>query len=120
MAVTANRQPAMYSRWRGVAVVAGSYRHTSKHLAMNPAKRPTIRPGQRVPYHKGTQAEIDHRRGFVTRMLDAGTTKTEKPVVNASPGQRRRGQHFTGEVWQRGFHSPAPRSMRLNAAKKFP
>jgi len=36
-----------------------------------------IRPGQRVPYRKGTRAQIDERRGFVARMLAAGATKTE-------------------------------------------
>ncbi|HAO78571.1 MAG TPA: hypothetical protein DCQ92_06260 [Verrucomicrobia subdivision 3 bacterium] len=44
---------------------------------MKPIKPPTIRPGQRRPYVKGTQAQIDQRRGFVARMLDAGATKTE-------------------------------------------
>ena len=40
-------------------------------------KRRFIRPGQRVPYRKGSQSEIDQRRGFVARMLDAGATKTQ-------------------------------------------
>jgi hypothetical protein len=44
---------------------------------MKPTKPPTIRPGQRVPYRKGTLAQIDERRGFVARMLDTGATKTE-------------------------------------------
>jgi hypothetical protein len=40
-------------------------------------KRRFIRPGQRNFYRKGTLAQIDHRRGFVARMLDAGATKTQ-------------------------------------------
>lgn len=36
---------------------------------------PTIRPGQRVPYFKGTQAEIDARRGHIARMLARGMPK---------------------------------------------
>jgi hypothetical protein len=40
-------------------------------------KRRFIRPGQRHYYRKGSQGEIDQRRGFVARMLDAGATKTE-------------------------------------------
>ena len=40
-------------------------------------KNSIIRPGQRVPYQKGTQAQIDQRRGFVARMLNNGATKTE-------------------------------------------
>ena len=40
-------------------------------------KQPIIRPGQRKPYVKGTQAQIDERRGFVARLLVAGKTKTE-------------------------------------------
>jgi hypothetical protein len=40
-------------------------------------KIPIIRPGQKRPYVKGTQTQIDERRGFVARMLDAGETKTE-------------------------------------------
>ena len=40
-------------------------------------KTPVIRPGQRRPYVKGTLAQIDQRRGFVARMLDAGATKTQ-------------------------------------------
>ena len=40
-------------------------------------KRRFIRPGQRHYYCKGSQGEIDQRRGFVARMLDAGATKTE-------------------------------------------
>jgi hypothetical protein len=40
-------------------------------------KRRYIRRGQRHYYRKGSQSEIDHRRGFVARMLDAGATKTE-------------------------------------------
>jgi len=41
------------------------------------AKSPVIRPGQKRPYVKGTQTQIDQRRGFVARMLYAGETKTE-------------------------------------------
>ena len=40
-------------------------------------KRRFIRPGQRHFYRKGSQSEIDQRRGFVARMLDAGATKTQ-------------------------------------------
>jgi len=42
-----------------------------------PAKQPVIRRGQKRPYIKGTQTQIDQRRGFVARMLDEGATKTE-------------------------------------------
>ncbi len=38
---------------------------------------PIIRPGQRKPYIKGTQRQIDERRGFVARLLANGATKTE-------------------------------------------
>jgi hypothetical protein len=34
-----------------------------------PAKPPVIRRGQRVPYHKGSQREIDARRGYVVRLM---------------------------------------------------
>jgi hypothetical protein len=40
-------------------------------------QRRFIRPGQRVPYRKGTQAQIDQRRGFVARMLARGARKME-------------------------------------------
>ena len=40
-------------------------------------KRGIIRPGQRHYYRKGTRQQIDERRGFVARMLDAGATKTQ-------------------------------------------
>ncbi len=40
-------------------------------------KRRFIRHGQRHYYRKGSQSEIDQRRGYVARMLDAGATKTE-------------------------------------------
>jgi hypothetical protein len=40
-----------------------------------PQQQPVIRPGQRVPYHKGTQAEIDQRRGCVARLLARGVPK---------------------------------------------
>jgi hypothetical protein len=36
-----------------------------------------IRPGQRHFYRKGTQAQIDQRRGFVARMLASGARKME-------------------------------------------
>ena len=38
-------------------------------------KRRFIRPGQRVPYRKGTQREIDERRGYVLRLLARGAPK---------------------------------------------
>lgn len=41
------------------------------------AKSPKIRPGQRKPYIKATRQQIDERRGYVARLLDAGATKTE-------------------------------------------
>lgn len=41
-----------------------------------PLKQPTIRAGQYVPYRKGTQAEVDRRRGYVVRLLARGVTKT--------------------------------------------
>ena len=44
---------------------------------MKTHKQPCIRPGQHRPYVKGTQAQIDERRGFVARMMDEGATKTE-------------------------------------------
>ncbi len=40
-------------------------------------KQPTIRPGQRKPYVKGTQAQINERVGYVARLLGAGKTKTK-------------------------------------------
>jgi predicted phage gp36 major capsid-like protein len=40
-------------------------------------KPPIIRPGQRKPYIKATRQQIDQRRGFVARMLDAGKTKSQ-------------------------------------------
>jgi len=42
---------------------------------MKPAKPPVIRPGQRVPYHRGSQREIDERRGHISRMLARGVPK---------------------------------------------
>ena len=39
-------------------------------------KPPKIRPGQRVPYQKGTQARIDERRGYVMRLMARGVPKT--------------------------------------------
>jgi hypothetical protein len=41
------------------------------------AKAAVIRPGQRHPYRKGTQAQIDERIGFVLRLLAAGARKME-------------------------------------------
>ena len=38
---------------------------------------PVTRPGQRKPYVKATRQQIDERRGYVARLLDAGATKTE-------------------------------------------
>lgn len=52
-------------------------RRTDDFPDMKTTKPPTIRPGQRRPYVKGTLAQIDQRRGFVARMLDDGATKTE-------------------------------------------
>ncbi len=43
---------------------------------MKANKPPTIRPGQRVQYRKGTHREIDERRGAVTRLLARGVSKT--------------------------------------------
>jgi hypothetical protein len=40
-------------------------------------KRRFIRPGQFHYYRKGTQRQLDERRGFIARMLDAGASKTE-------------------------------------------
>jgi hypothetical protein len=42
----------------------------------NDKQKPIIRPGQRVPYHKGTQQEIFERRGCVLRLLARGLPKT--------------------------------------------
>lgn len=36
---------------------------------------PVIRPGQRHPYRKGSQSEIDERRGYVARLLTRGVSK---------------------------------------------
>jgi hypothetical protein len=44
---------------------------------MKAPKPPTIRPGQRHPFRKGTQEEIDSRIAFVGRMLVAGARKSE-------------------------------------------
>ncbi len=44
---------------------------------MNTKNPPVIRPGQRKPYVKATRLQIDERRGYVARLLDAGATKTE-------------------------------------------
>jgi hypothetical protein len=43
----------------------------------NSPNSPIIRPGQRKPYVKATREQIDERRGYVARLLDAGATKTE-------------------------------------------
>ena len=40
-------------------------------------KRRFIRRGQKHFYRKGSQSEIDQRRGYVARMLAAGKTKTQ-------------------------------------------
>jgi hypothetical protein len=40
-------------------------------------RQPIIRPGQRKPYVKATRQQIDQRRGFIARMLDAGKTKLQ-------------------------------------------
>lgn len=40
-------------------------------------KPPTIRPGQRKPYVKGTAAQIDERRGYVARLLAKGFKKMQ-------------------------------------------
>ena len=37
--------------------------------------RHDIRPGQRHPYRKGTQTQIDERRGYVMRLMDRGVPK---------------------------------------------
>ncbi len=42
-----------------------------------PIKPPITRPGQFHAYHKGTQAQIDQRRGFIARMMRAGKTKSQ-------------------------------------------
>jgi len=39
--------------------------------------QPIIRPGQRLPYRKGTQAQINERIGFVARLLATGKTKIQ-------------------------------------------
>jgi hypothetical protein len=38
-------------------------------------KQPVIRPGQRVPYRKANQREIDRRRACVARLLARGARK---------------------------------------------
>jgi len=48
---------------------------------MKPIKPPTIRPGQRVPYRRGTQREIDERRGYLARMLARGVRKMDIHAV---------------------------------------
>jgi hypothetical protein len=44
---------------------------------MKTAKAPVVRAGQRKPYVKGTQSQIDERIGFVARMLVADARKSE-------------------------------------------
>jgi hypothetical protein len=45
---------------------------------MTPPRKPlVIRPGQRHPYRKATQSQIDQRRGYVARLLRAGKTKSQ-------------------------------------------
>jgi len=39
-------------------------------------KKPVVRPGQRVPYRRGTQAQIDERRGYIARLMARGVPKT--------------------------------------------
>jgi hypothetical protein len=39
--------------------------------------QPVIRPGQTRAYHKGSQREIDERRGAVTRLRARGVSKME-------------------------------------------
>ena len=48
---------------------------------MKPAKPPVIRPGQRVPYFKASQREIDARRGYIARMLARGVRKMDIHAV---------------------------------------
>jgi hypothetical protein len=59
------------------AVTVTDTSETSMNTNHEGEKPPTIRPGQKRPYVKGTQAQIDQRRGFVARMLDTGATKTQ-------------------------------------------
>jgi hypothetical protein len=40
-------------------------------------KIPIIRPGQHHAYVKGSQSQIDLRRGYVARLLRAGKTKSQ-------------------------------------------
>jgi hypothetical protein len=42
---------------------------------MKSGKQPVIRPGQHHPYYKGSQSEIDQRRGYVMRLLIRGVPK---------------------------------------------
>ena len=42
---------------------------------MTTPKPPVIRPGQRHAYRKGSQREIDERRGAVARLLARGARK---------------------------------------------
>ena len=46
---------------------------------MEPTTQPTrlVRPGQRVPYHRGSHREIDERRGHIARMLARGVRKMD-------------------------------------------
>ena len=38
-------------------------------------KKPVVRPGQRVPYRRGTQAQIDERRGYIAGLMARGLPK---------------------------------------------
>ena len=42
-----------------------------------PPKQPTIRPGQRVPYAKGTRQQIEERTQAAALLLFLGLAKTE-------------------------------------------
>jgi hypothetical protein len=50
-------------------------RHPRKNFSMKTKNPPIIRPGQRHPYHKASQREIDERRGAVARLLARGLSK---------------------------------------------
>jgi hypothetical protein len=42
---------------------------------MKTSKPTAFRPGQHHPYHRGTQAQIDERRGYVMRLMGRGVPK---------------------------------------------
>jgi hypothetical protein len=44
---------------------------------MTTPEQTVIRPGQQHAYVKGTQSQIDQRRGYVARLLRAGKTKSQ-------------------------------------------